>query len=325
MKFIQSALLAPALLLLATASQAAPAGPSAKMAAKLKKAPPTAWLAHYLPDDRYKIAGGIWKYVSTNLDTYYHKPNSANMLRQPNGNVIGFPSAQAAEEAGYKADPSDGTASLVQRESQQQMAARIQSINGGLGPEAGEQIGGGAAGGAANIKRSGRVYLADGVSIITIPQGWTRLASQQRKDGKSDVSVDLIAHMGTGNIALLLTMNVPGVDVGRELASPNKVNQNLQQFGRMANSTGSISSSGAGRMGDFANQARIRPTTWGGLKGIALTPPASMTAKMTAQSGVKMGSMIIVGRGSKAYMLQMMNKGQSAPNTAALIKSFRPR
>jgi hypothetical protein len=85
-------------------------GPSAVQAARLKKYPPPNYLSHYLPDDRYKIAGNVWKYVSTDLDTYYHVPSSPNMLRQPANRVIGFANARDAEEAGYVADPTDGTA-----------------------------------------------------------------------------------------------------------------------------------------------------------------------------------------------------------------------
>lgn len=87
-------------------AHAGPMGPSAKMAARLKKRPTSTWLAHYLPDDRYKIAGGVWKYVSTDLDTFYHRPDSPLMLRQPAGRVIGFSSTQEAEEAGYQPGPS---------------------------------------------------------------------------------------------------------------------------------------------------------------------------------------------------------------------------
>lgn len=88
-------------------------GPSAIEAARLKASPPPNYLAHYLPDDRYKIAGRVWKYVSTDLDTYYHLPASANMMRQPADRVIGFSSVRDAEEAGYVADPTDGTARQV--------------------------------------------------------------------------------------------------------------------------------------------------------------------------------------------------------------------
>ena len=85
-------------------------GPSAIETARLKNSPPPGYLSHYLPDDRYKIAGGVWKYVTTDLDTYYHVPSSPNMMRQPASGVIGFANAHDAEEAGYVADPTDGTA-----------------------------------------------------------------------------------------------------------------------------------------------------------------------------------------------------------------------
>ncbi len=99
-------------------------GPSAIEAARLKVRPPANYLAHYLPDDRYKIAGGVWKFVSTDLDTYYHIPSSPNMMRQPASRVIGFANVADAEEAGYIADPTDGTASKA--------AAVAPSSNGAL-------------------------------------------------------------------------------------------------------------------------------------------------------------------------------------------------
>src|SRR5690606_12189929 len=62
--------------------------PSARQAVRLKYHPPKNWLRHYLGDDRYKIAGKVWKVVSTQLDTYYHRPDCPNMLRQPAGIAI---------------------------------------------------------------------------------------------------------------------------------------------------------------------------------------------------------------------------------------------
>jgi len=56
--------------------------------------------------DRPRIAGGIWKFLSTDLDTFYHRPDSALMLAQPADHVIGFASAADAEEAGYLPGPS---------------------------------------------------------------------------------------------------------------------------------------------------------------------------------------------------------------------------
>lgn len=87
-------------------------GPSAKAAARLKHTPPPTWIQHYLPDDRYKIAGKVWKYVTVEVDRYYHLPNSAFMLRQSPARVIGFASAQEAQDAGYRPGPSVA-ASLV--------------------------------------------------------------------------------------------------------------------------------------------------------------------------------------------------------------------
>ena len=293
-------------LLASTLAHAGPSGPSAKAAARLKKNPPAAWIAHYLPDDRYKVAGGVWKYVSTNLDTYYHRPDSPNMLRQPANNVIGFPSAQAAEEAGYRPDPSDGTAQIVQNRADQKMMAQDAAIGGGTGiPSA-----------PGAVKRSGRVLLADGRSILTVPVGWQRLVSQQGKDSKNNVSIDLMAHPGTGNMALLVTMNFPNVDVGRELSS-GKAARDFKKFGTAANSTGEISNVGGGRVGDWATNAKIQRTKWGGLNGIAVSPPP--------RQGKAYGNIIMVGRGNKLYMLQLMTKGKTAPNTAAMIKSFQPR
>lgn len=80
-------------------------GPSALAAAKLKKAPPPGWIRHYLPDDRYKVAGRVWKWVSTENDRYFHKPSCPHILKQPADGVIGFASADDAREAGYQSDP----------------------------------------------------------------------------------------------------------------------------------------------------------------------------------------------------------------------------
>ncbi len=87
-------------------------GPSARAAAKLKKNPPPTWIQHYLPDDRYKIAGKVWKYVSTENDNSYHLPYSNFMLHQPANRVIGFANAKEAEDAGYKPGPSVGKVTI---------------------------------------------------------------------------------------------------------------------------------------------------------------------------------------------------------------------
>lgn len=105
LKFDRTFWLLAAVLGTSSAAHAWPStSPSAKAAARLKYHPPANWLQHYLPDDRYKIAGGVWKVVSTQYDTYYHRPDSPNMLSQPAGIVIGFASEAEAREAGYRSD-----------------------------------------------------------------------------------------------------------------------------------------------------------------------------------------------------------------------------
>ena len=290
----------------ATSSHAAPVGPSAKAAASLKKNPTSAWLAHYLPDDRYKIAGGVWKYVTTNLDTYYHVPSSSNMMSQPNDGVIGFPSAQAAEEAGYKPDPRDGTL--------QQVRGNLEKKQFAMEQESAQAAQNG--GKRSYIKPSGRVILGDGRSTMVVPADWMRIASDQQTQEGRNFSIDLMLHQKSKKIALLLTMTVPNVDVGRQLSSGQFAN-NMKRFGAAANSSGEISNSGAGKIGDWMMQAKVRRTRWGGLNGVVVSPPPSDRSKA--------GNLLMVGRGNKAYMFMMAGEGQTPTSTSQMIKSFVPR
>ena len=289
-----------------SSSHAAPVGPSAKAAAALKKNPRTQWLAHYLPDDRYKIAGGVWKYVTTNLDTYYHKPDSSNMMKQPNGGVIGFPSARAAEEAGYLPDPRDGTLQQVRGNLEQQQFAKekesaMAARNGGT---------------RTFIKPSGKVILGDGRSTLVVPSDWQRIASDQKSEQGRNFSIDLMMHSKSKKMALLLTMTVPNVDVGRQLNSGQFAN-NINRFGNAVNSSGEISNSGAGKVGDWLQQAKVRRTRWGGLNGVVVSPPPS--------AGTKAGNLLVVGRGNKAYMFMMVGEGKTPPSTSSMIKSFQAK
>ena len=290
----------------ATSSHAAPVGPSARAAARLKKNPTSAWLAHYLPDDRYKIAGKVWKYVTTNLDTYYHVPSSANMMRQPNSGVIGFPSARAAEEAGYLPDPRDGTLQQVRGNIEQQQFAREQQAaaaarNGGT---------------RTFIRPSGKVILGDGRSTLVVPADWQRIASDQKTEEGRNFSIDLMMHPRSKKIALLLTMTVPNVDVGRQLNSGQFAN-NINRFGTAVNSSGGISNSGAGKVGDWLAQAKVRRTRWGGLNGVVVSPPPSARSKT--------GNLLVVGRGNKAYMFILAGEGSTPASTSSMINSFQAR
>lgn len=72
--------------------------------AKYKPAP-RAWIAHYLPADRFKVTSNVWKFVSTETDRFYYRPDAPAMLRQSPNRVIGFHSWQDAMLAGYRPDP----------------------------------------------------------------------------------------------------------------------------------------------------------------------------------------------------------------------------
>ncbi len=83
--------------------------------------PPVGYLSFYLPQDRFKVTSGLWKFVTIEDDRarypvrYYYRPNSPTFLRilaqqprnsQPRYNrVIGFHSWQDAIQAGYRPDP----------------------------------------------------------------------------------------------------------------------------------------------------------------------------------------------------------------------------
>lgn len=66
---------------------------------------PVNWIAHYLPEDRFKITSGDWEVVSTETDKYYYKAWAPAMLRQTPNRVIGFHTWQNAMIAGYRPDP----------------------------------------------------------------------------------------------------------------------------------------------------------------------------------------------------------------------------
>jgi hypothetical protein len=90
------------------------------IASKYKK-PPVGYLSYYLPEDRYKLTSGLWRYVTIEDDRarypvrYYFRPDSPRFLsivsQKPRGTqarynrVIGFASWQDALIAGYRPDP----------------------------------------------------------------------------------------------------------------------------------------------------------------------------------------------------------------------------
>ena len=90
------------------------------IAQKYKK-PPVGYLSYYLPEDRYKLTSGLWKFVTIEDDRarypvkHYYRPDSPRFLsivsRRARGTqarfnrVLGFASWQDALIAGYRPDP----------------------------------------------------------------------------------------------------------------------------------------------------------------------------------------------------------------------------
>jgi hypothetical protein len=92
-----------------------------RIVAEKYKKKPVGYLSYYLPEDRFKLTSGLWKYVSVEDDRarypvrHYYRPDSPVFLNivsrrargtQPRFNrVIGFASWQDALIAGYRPDP----------------------------------------------------------------------------------------------------------------------------------------------------------------------------------------------------------------------------
>jgi hypothetical protein len=75
-----------------------------RMVLKKYKIPPRGYLASYLPADRYKFAKA-WKFVSTETDRFYYRPQDMARRRFNANRVIGFRTWQDAMLAGYRPDP----------------------------------------------------------------------------------------------------------------------------------------------------------------------------------------------------------------------------
>lgn len=289
-------LLGTSALLVSTASQAAPRGHSARRAAQLKKSAP-GWLSHYLPDDRYKIEGKVWKYVSTDLDTYYHRPDSPNMLRQPAERVIGFASAKDAEEAGYKPDPTDGTAA---------MAASADTGSANALPGSG-----------LTPSKGGTITLSDGASTVNLPAGWTRVSTPSRSTNGITFSLDILTNPKSQGMVMIGILKRPGINMAKQLDS-SRIQSNLDVMGGLSATGGRISTGASQELANWAATTKIRSASWGGLKGVSMTPPA--------KAGANQGNLIIVGRGEKLYLYTSGTKtGGQIPGAKALLASFRPR
>lgn len=210
-------------------------GTSAEAAAILKNHPPAGWISHYLGEDRYKIAGRVWKVLSTQRDKYFHRPDCPKMLRQSANIVIGFPSVAGAVEAGYLPD------------SHCRPAASATAIN----------IGG------AVSTRSQQVRLSDGRSVATIPAGWRKVQSQNINSQYISATVDSFApgkSLDSG--VAIITFDFPGGRTQQLTAARAK------EYMNMYNRSGYVNSA----IPSTKDEMNVRDITFKGMKGVVMTP-----------------------------------------------------
>lgn len=292
--------------------------PSAIHAARLKYTPPPGWIRHYLGDDRYKIDGNIWRVVSTQMDTYYHRPNCPNVLRQSADTVIGFPSGEDAIEAGYKPDPVCHPEEPVVE-------------YGGSGGSGGMDMSSlGRAGGGADGLPGQAITLADGASTIKLPPGWQRLQSKGvdiQPRGESHVThytIDVFKPAtGRGMVAIYTGID-PSQDMGNYFSISHirgemkKTQSKLNSLNNRIDNTGAVSG-GLNNLGsmlqNFSNNTAISGATVGGLRGVRITMKAN--AFMPAMTSFS------TGRGQKAYSILDLSGG--APGVNNILKSFHAR
>lgn len=210
-------------------------GTSAEAAAILKNHPPAGWISHYLGDDRYKIAGHVWRVVSTQRDKYFHRPNCPEMLAQPPDIVIGFPSVASALEAGYLPDPHcNPTASDT-------------PIN----------IGG------AVSTRAQQIRLSDG-STVTLPVGWRKVQSQKINNKIVSASIDSFApgkSLDSG--ASIISVDFPSGGNTQTLTAAK-----AKEYMSLYNRSGYVNSAIPSTHDDM----NIRDTTYKGMQGVIMTP-----------------------------------------------------
>jgi len=267
--------------------------PSALSAAKLKHRPPQNWIRHYLGDDRYKIAGGVWKVVSTELDRYYYPAWAPEMLRQKPGIVIGFASAAEAEEAGYMPSGYPMNQSLYGLTASEILAAKQQGRN-------------------STLQRGTLILLADGRSTVILPKGWRHIQGEgsigDKKNayGKLDVLTPSDDFDGRIGISFEFNYLPPGIDAETYLSAQAIENA------RSILQTNSRSVEGLA-------EAKMGQTTLGGLRGVTFIPgqsekwPAGISGRMT-----------IVGRGNKLYSMAARLPANDK-NYSTVVNSFRPR
>lgn len=258
--------------------------------------PPNDWIRHYLGDDRFKIVGGTWPVVSTEMDAYYHRPECPNMLKQPAGTVIGFMSAEEAVEAGYTADPV-----CHPEEPAGAFAGPGITVLGSTVNSAPQQI-----------------TLADG-STLTLPARWRRLGSTSQQNQGGAFSIDTFRPArGAGAVivaSMTFTQLPQNVNLGA-LLTPEGFRKYLQGDQSLLNASGQVNS-GMDRLATMLDSFSVSSATLGGMRGVLLKP------KRGASVPGFRGSVIVVGRGQTIHEIYDATGG--APGVDTIIKTYRPR
>ena len=265
-----------------------PSGRSAKMAARLKYAPPNNYLKHYLGDDRYKIAGGVWKVVSTQLDTYYHRPTCPNILRQHADIVLGFSHSKDAEEAGYRADP------VCQPK-------EIAVVYGQLGGSVTDYV-----------SSATRLTLADGSSSIILPTGWRRVESHAGERGLYRFKRDVFQRKGgRGKVEIVVGTFPNGINAepylellfgGKSKKADSRQSTFGGQLAEMQKGMDAMGGGGSASAGFFGDGKKGR---WGGATAriFDLSNSSTLLGRSRisqARSGMLPFTMIFGAKGSKA-------------------------
>ena len=266
--------------------------PSAREAARLKNNPPRGWLGHYLGDDRYKIAGKIWKLVSTPNDTQSYPAWAPEMLSRPASNVIGFSSVEDAVEAGYPPSGRYGSAfpDYVKE--------------GGTAPT----------GGVTTVNRGGksiRITLADGRSTVELPPNWRRTQSGATTLFGSAANSDVLQPLNGGGSIRISTIVLPAGVLSRQPASQRQLTPESMR----------MSMRGMGGS-QIANAVGVGSAKVGGIGGVMLTPKVAGGVPL-GQRGRLDAPTAFANIGDKVYIVE--NKSGGVMGTNSILGSLRPR
>ena len=296
--------------------------PSVRQAHALKYYPPAGWIRHYLGDDRYKI-GTTWRVVTTPNDLYYYPPFAREMLTAAPDQVIGFASAQDAQEAGYQPAPAYGSAFGLDIHQMAVEDARdnpepasggnsgsnVTTINRFKSPRGFD---------VSTSRRERRVLLKDGVSSVVVPAGWNVLTPQATSTWVA---------------------NDPSAAMFLILASPNR-----KSIVWCASTSFSDVSVDMGNVVDARTVIEIiKKARSSALPG---SPVARMVGRVISYNHSKLGStkawtvvtktdtpfpnfsdishLTVGGRGSKMYMVMQLGN-ITAADTHVILDSFRAR